>query len=243
MDGSKLFAKMKLKTFYLLFIYFIVSFSFTEEKSISRVNFEVLRHYNQNELNLLQQQHDYPKQCIIKLENRKIILVSDNNYNTIISLYDNYNNLLDSIAVIFMYKSANSCNMYSSEVFCLEGFSTNTPGMIFYLVYCNNDSDSFLLFPINRKDFWGIYANKNSIYYSLEYEKETIKRINISDTSTYSYPYTFSGGVDIFSYEGEPYFIYKEKGISTTYIIKEKMIEKCTDSIKNIPKNEIVFND
>ncbi|NLE63950.1 MAG: hypothetical protein GX612_08960 [Bacteroidales bacterium] len=123
----------------------------------------------------------------------------------------------------------------------MEGFSPNISDMIYYLVYCNDDLESFMLFPINRKDFWGVYADAKSIYYSLEFENETIKRINISDKTSYSYTDCFPGGVDIFSYNGEPYFNYTDKGITTTYKLLENTIEICSYFISDIPKKEIIF--
>ncbi|NLE63949.1 MAG: hypothetical protein GX612_08955 [Bacteroidales bacterium] len=104
---------MKIKIFFVLLVFFsMFLFSFSKKTSVLDVKFEVLKHYNQNELRLLLQQQKYPKQFTINLNKRTIILYSDQNYNTILTLYDNNGTLLDSLAVMFMYQLANSCNMY-----------------------------------------------------------------------------------------------------------------------------------
>lgn len=237
---------MKTKIIFIL-ILFCNAFLYScpkGETSIPKVDFAVLKHYNAEEVSILLQNQDFTKQFIINLTQRKIMIYSDEEKKTLITMYDKNDNLLDSLAVMFMYHSANSSNMYSSQAFCLEGFSSDIPDMIYYLVYCNNDSEEFLLFPINRKDFWGMFADSNNIYYSLEFEKENIKRINISDNSLYSYPYSFPYGTDIFSYEEELYFNYGEgkNEIKKTYKLNETTITPNPVFIEDVPKKQIEFN-
>ena len=48
-------------------------------------------------------------------------------------------------------------------------------------------------------------------------------------------------GTTRFSYNGEPYFNYTDKGITTTYKLLENTIEICSYFISDIPKKEIIF--
>ncbi len=227
------------RNFMLIFFMVYTNFLFF---AISR-NQEIayLNHFSAKELNKIILDKHYCKEFAIKVGNKDIVIYGNDlkkNPDCIITLYEN-DVLLDSIYVMYFYNSANGESYYDEQVFCLECLSKSDP--IIFLVYCNSELTSFEIIPVNTKGLWGLCADLNNIYYSIEYDNKPIKRFSLKNKTLYEYNYKIPGGVNIYKMGKRFLFNISLQGKTVSYELLENDIKEISEVLEETKKEKIMI--
>ena len=101
-----------------------------------------------------------------------------------VSLYYE-NHIIDSRDIIY-YSQAPHESFVSSECLCLE-FSDPVDNGINKILYVNDSVPAFKIYSLNKKGMGGLYANKEFIYYVLEFADNTIFKIDVNNGKCFNY--------------------------------------------------------
>lgn len=200
-----------------------------------------LDHFSTKELNKIILEKNYTKEFIISMGNKEVIIFGNNlkkNPDCIITLYEN-DVLLDSLYVMYFYNSANGESYYDENVFCVECLSKSDP--IIFLVFCSSELTKFEIIPINTKGLWGLCADLNNIFYSIEYDNKPIKRFSIKNKSLYEYNYKNPGGVNIFNMKNRFFFNISSQGKTVSYELLENDIKQVSEVLAETKKKKIII--
>lgn len=220
------------------FIFFLhyPFFSLSEKHS-----FSYLDHLSSKDLKSFINEKQYTKQFSVDLGKKSVIIFGNDlkeNPDCIIGLYRNQV-LLDSIYVMHFYNSANGESYYDENVFCLECLSNSDP--IIFIVYCSKDLNNIEIIPINTKGLWGLCADVNNIYYSIEYDEKSIKRYSIKNKTVYEYDISISGGANIFKIDNKFFFNNYLQNKTISYELLEWNIKQLNETKSEEKKKRLLL--